>query len=106
MGPANDFHLVTVGNPVSHDVFLCVAIDAPEAPFGMNIFGQVVIIQPMSPGFRFSLNQRGTENVMVIMLKKSFIVSSHVVLVMTVKALFIGNLSDPGVFGRISGLGF
>jgi len=105
-GPFGNFHLVTVGNPVSHDVFSFVAINAPEALFGMNIFGQVVIIQPMGPGFRLSLNQRGTENVMVIMLKKSFIVGAHMVLVMAVKALFVGNLSGPGVSDRISGFGF
>ena len=105
-GPFGNFHLVTVGKPVSHDVFSCVAIDAPEAPFGMNIPGQVVIIQPMGSGFRLSPDQRGTENVMVIMLKKSFIVGAHMVLVMAVKALFVGNLSGPGVFDRIAGLGF
>jgi hypothetical protein len=72
----------------------------------MDVFGKVVIIQPMGPGFRLSPDQRGTENIMVIMLKKSFIVSAHVVLVMTVKALFVGDLSGPGVFEGISGLGF
>ena len=105
-GPFGHFHLITVGMPVSHDIFPGVAIDAPKASFGMNIFGQMVVIQPVAPGFRLSLDQRGAEIIAVLMLKKPFIISTHVVLVMTVKALLIGDLPGPGVSDWIPGFGF
>ena len=61
-------------------------------------------IQPVSPGFRLSPDQRGAEIIAVIMLKKPFIISTHMVLVMTVKALLVGDLPGPDVSGRVAGL--
>jgi hypothetical protein len=83
-----------------------VAIDAPKSPLSVHIHGQVVIIQPVAPGFQFSADPGRPKNIVVIMLEKALIVSAHMVLAVTVKALFVGNPPGPRVFERISGLWF
>jgi hypothetical protein len=102
-GAFGHFHLIAIGKPVSHDVLSCVTINAPKAFFGMDIPGEVVKTQTVCSGFRFPFHQRRPECIVVIMFKKSFIVSAYMVLVMTVKALHIGYSAGQNVSYGVPG---
>jgi hypothetical protein len=101
-GSLGHLHFIAIGITVAHNFGFAVTINTPEPLFPVNVFWQVMIIQTVGHGGRVSLFHGRAIGAAVIMLKKTLIISAHVVLIMTVEALGVGNIHGEHMFCRIA----
>jgi len=91
--PFRDLHLEAVYATVPHNVSAAVTVDAPEAPFCVDIPGESVIIQTINllPG---TSGYHGRPvHIAGVMLKQSLIIGAHMVVIVAVETL---KVRDPG----------